>query len=95
MPRYVQLMKFTDQGIRTIRNWPERVAAARTGASEEHGLYLTMGQYDLVRIVEFESDEACAAGTLMLDSVGNLRTVTMRAFTQDEAMEIVSTLPQR
>ena len=90
MPRYIQLMTFTDQGRKTIRDWPTRVASAPIKAKSEEGLYMTMGQYDLVRIVEFESDEACTTATLALDSVGNLRTVTMKAFTQDEAMQIIA-----
>jgi uncharacterized protein with GYD domain len=95
MPRYIQLMNFTDQGIRTIRDWPARLQAiGQTGAvGTDRGVYLTMGQHDLVRIVEFESDEACAAGTLMLGSAGNVRTTTLRAFTQEEALAIVATIP--
>ena len=94
-PRYIRLYNFTDQGIRTIREWPQRLEAARrvgdgAGAGQ---IYLTMGQYDLVSIGEAASDEEYAANTLALGTVGNVRTTTLRAFNEEEAKAIIASMP--
>jgi uncharacterized protein with GYD domain len=55
--------------------------------------YLTTGQYDFVSIVEAPNDEAMARFALALSAQGNIRTETMRAFTEDEYWKIISSLP--
>ena len=51
--------------------------------------YLTMGAYDLVSIIEAPDDETAAKIALTLGSAGNVRTITLRAFTEAEFGEIV------
>jgi uncharacterized protein with GYD domain len=55
MARYVTLITFTEQGIKTIKDWDKRVAAARERLQKAGGrlvdAYLTLGQYDAVVIV--------------------------------------------
>jgi uncharacterized protein with GYD domain len=55
--------------------------------------YLTMGQYDAVVIVEAPDDLTVAKLALAGGAQGNLRTETMRAFTEDEIRKIVASLP--
>ena len=45
-----------------------------------HALYWTLGQHDVVSIIEAEDDEAATALSLSLAALGNVRTQTMRAF---------------
>ena len=97
MSGYIMLINYTDQGIRNIRDSPNRAQAARELArslgAEMKDLYLTMGGYDLVCTVEADSDEAIAKLTLALGSAGNVRTTTLRAFTEQEFKDIVDSLP--
>ena len=39
-------------------------------------IYLTMGQYDLVGILEAPDDQTCASIALGLSSLGNVRSTT-------------------
>jgi uncharacterized protein with GYD domain len=56
------------------------------------GFYMVTGEYDYVAISEFPSDEAGAAFMLALGAAGNLRTTTMRAFTEQEFNNITNNL---
>jgi uncharacterized protein with GYD domain len=49
----------------------------------------TIGPYDLVAIVDVPDEETAAAFNLQLAASGNLRSVTMRAFNEDEMNGIV------
>lgn len=94
---YTTLVNFTDQGIRNIRGLSERWKGARTAIEAAGGsitYYLTMGNYDSVVITQFPSEEAAAAAALTVGSLGNVRTTTLRAFTEEEAGKIVASLPK-
>ena len=73
MPTYITLLNFTDQGIRNIRELPQRLDAARQAVEAAGGTlqsFLTLGQYDAVGIVEAPSDEAAATLLLAIGSRG-------------------------
>ena len=97
MSRYIMLVNYTDQGIRNIKSAPKRAEAARFLAkscgAEVKELYLTLGLYDLVLLVEAENDESVARFALALDSIGNVRSVTMKAFGEQQYRKIIETLP--
>lgn len=97
MPTYISLMKVTEQGIKDIRNAPSRVEAARKGIEAMGGklmaLYAVLGEYDYVGIVEFPSDELGMAFAMGLGSLGNVRTVTLKAFTEKEFADILKKIP--
>ena len=61
MPMYISLMKLTEQGIKDIKNAPQRVEEAAKGLEALggclHAFYLVMGEYDSVAISEGPSDE--------------------------------------
>jgi uncharacterized protein with GYD domain len=64
MSAYMLLCNFTDQGVRTIKEVPQRRAAAREfgkelGVDIKAG-YLAMGTYDLIIHTEATDDEAMA-----------------------------------
>jgi uncharacterized protein with GYD domain len=53
-------------------------------------LYLTMGQYDLVGMFDAPDDAIAARFTLMLGRLGNVRTVTMKAFPEEAYRQIIN-----
>jgi len=93
MPTYATLFQWTGQGVEDVRNAPARFEASRklveSVGGKVLGLYVTMGQYDIVAVTEGPSDEMAAAVALSIASKGNARTVTMRALTGSEFAEIV------
>lgn len=97
MPTYVSLMSWTEQGIRNVKDSPDRMAQARAAIQAAGGelkaIYVTMGEYDFVAITEAPSDEAAATILLAIAGQGNVRSRTMRAFTMDEFSGVVSNLP--
>ena len=54
--------------------------------------YMTMGQYDLVTLYEVSNDEAAAKVSLQLGMGGNVRTTTLKAFTEDEYKKIIGSI---
>jgi uncharacterized protein with GYD domain len=52
-----------------------------------------MGQYDAVVILEAPDDQTVAEIGLALGVLGNVRTETLRAFTEDEYRKIIAKLP--
>jgi uncharacterized protein with GYD domain len=90
-------MKYTAQGIRTIKDAPKRAKAARELAKklgvEIKSIYLTTGESDLVSFVEASNGDNVAKMALALGSAGNLRTRISRAWTEDEYYKLLSELP--
>jgi uncharacterized protein with GYD domain len=97
MPIYISLVKYTHQGIGTIKDGPARLDANRKilnqFGSELKAFYLTMGSYDIVTISEAPDDTAAAKVALIVGSAGNVTTETLRAFTEDGYREIIAALP--
>ncbi|HEX9687226.1 MAG TPA: GYD domain-containing protein [Burkholderiales bacterium] len=96
MSTFILLLNYTDQGIRNIKESPKRVDAARALA-RKHGaelkdFYLTMGTHDVVTIVEAPSDEAVAKFVLATGALGNVRTTTLKAFSEADFRKIVGAL---
>jgi uncharacterized protein with GYD domain len=98
MAKYIVLINYTQQGISKVKESPHRAEAARALArecgAEMKDIYLTLGDTDLVAHVEADSDEAMARFALAIGSQGNVRSKTLRAFTEDEFREIVQSLPE-
>ncbi len=97
MPTYISLMRLTDQGVRDIKNAPQRVAEAVKALEAMSGrlisFYTVMGEYDYVGIAEAPSDEVAMAFLLGLGLAGNVRTTTLKAFTTEELARIIKKLP--
>jgi uncharacterized protein with GYD domain len=96
MPVYISLINLTDQGIHSIKDDPNRVRAAADIAKRE-GVRLisewwTMGPYDAVMITEAPDDETMNRFLLGAARQGNVRTMTMRAFTQEEISRVIQKL---
>lgn len=96
MATYVSLASFTDQGLRNVKDSPDRLGAFRAMAEKLgvtiKSVHYTVGAYDIVTVVE-GSDEAVTSALLKLGSLGNIRTQTMRAFSPEEIETIISKMP--
>jgi uncharacterized protein with GYD domain len=91
---YIILVNFTDQGVRNVKQSPER-AKALTAAGTKLGVkvkdvYWTLGAHDAVLIADAPNDEAMTALCLSVGSLGNIRTQTMRAYSADEMNKILA-----
>ncbi len=97
MPAYITLANFTEQGIHNVKGTVERGRAAKEAAKATGGriigVWWTLGQYDIVIISEATDDEAASRLLLATGMQGNVRTTTLRAFSEDEMERIVQGLP--
>jgi uncharacterized protein with GYD domain len=97
MPTYITLVRFTQKGIENIKEGPARLEAAKNGfqamGAEIKAFYLVMGQYDAIVISEAPDDETVTKLALSIGSKGNIRTETLRAYTEDEYRKTIADLP--
>jgi uncharacterized protein with GYD domain len=93
----VTLAKWTDQGMKAIKDAPKRLetfeAAVKAARGKVKDFYLVMGDYDFIVITEGSNDETVARLTLATGMLGNVRTVAMKAFTREETVKILQSLP--
>ncbi|MGA8157207.1 MAG: GYD domain-containing protein [Rhodoplanes sp.] len=93
MATYVMLMSFTEQGVKSAKESTKRAEAFKQEA-KKHGatvteIFWTLGQYDAVTIVEAPDDVTMTALSLSLGTRGNVRTQTLRAFSETEMKTII------
>jgi uncharacterized protein with GYD domain len=93
----MMLLRYTQQGIEEIKKAPGRVDAARqvfrSMGAELKSFHLLMGTYDGVVFAEIPDETTATKLALAIGSLGNVRTETLRAFTEDEYRELISELP--
>ena len=95
MPHYITLIKWTDQGIRAVKDSPMRAEAVEKLAEQMGGsaqLFYTLGEYDLVAVTEAKDDETALQLLLQIGSQGNARTTTLKAWTPEEAAKVIEKL---
>jgi uncharacterized protein with GYD domain len=97
MPTFICSLRWTDQGIRSIKDAPKRAQASRELAKklgiEIKEVYLTSGDDDLLVIVDTPSGDNVAKFALAIGAQGNVRTRTARAWPQSEFQKLISELP--
>ncbi|HEY6659555.1 MAG TPA: GYD domain-containing protein [Pyrinomonadaceae bacterium] len=96
MPTYIALLSWTGKGLGAVKDSPSRLDAGRE-AFKKLGVnikdtYLTMGHYDLVCIIEAPDDETYAAALLSLGAQGNVKTETLKAFSEDQYRKICASV---
>ena len=93
MAKYVVLVNFTDQGVRTAKDTVKRFEQTRDTFQKMRvsfdSVYWTLGRHDIVAILEAPDDESITAMMLELTAEGNLRTTTLRAFHHDQMQAII------
>ena len=96
MATYISLNTLTDQGVRNIKETTARADAFRDAAKKlgitVKEIYWTLGAYDAVCILEAPDDASVAALQASLGAAGNMRTLTLRAFSRDEMGSILAKL---
>jgi uncharacterized protein with GYD domain len=94
MRTFIILATFTEQGLRKLQDTTERVRAFRQNA-EENGvkvkeIFWTRGAVDLVAVLEAPDESNVASLTVAVDSRGNVRTQTLRAFPVEVMEEMLA-----
>jgi uncharacterized protein with GYD domain len=56
-------------------------------------VYWTLGEHDIVVVVEAPDDETATAALLAVSAQGNIRTKTIRAFSRDEMRAVIDKAP--
>lgn len=96
MPSFVVLGNYTEQGIKDMKNTKARVEAAKEAISNAGGrmifYYMTLGEYDFVSVAEVPDAETVSRVVLAIGAQGDVRTTTMRAFTEEETWAITDSL---
>ncbi len=97
MPAYITLYKWTQKGLANIKESPDRIKQAKALTEKMGGrtigVWVTMGEYDLVAVSEGPDDQTAAALALALAGSGNVTSQTLKAFSEEEFAQIVSKLP--
>jgi uncharacterized protein with GYD domain len=97
MPTYLALMRWTKEGLEKIKESPSRLDAGKKAIEAAGGkvksFYMLMGEYDMALVVETPDDETLARISLSLAAGGSTRSETHRAFTEDEYLKIISSIP--
>ena len=96
MQTYLVLLQWTKEGMEKIKDSPSRVDHAKKAFESTGGkitsAYMLMGEHDMAIIAEAPDDATFARVMLSLASRGSVRTVTHRAFTEDEYRKIISSI---
>ena len=96
MARYIMLTNWTEQGIKNVKESPKRLDAAKALAKKFNGevveFYMTTVAHDMVVMLEAPDDEAAAKFALSLGSAGNVRTTTLKAFSEQSYRSIIGSL---
>jgi len=96
MPTYVVLVNWTEQGLKNVKQTLQRTDSGGEIA-QKHGLkleqaYWTVGAYDMLTIFEAPYDQALSVHLLEIGSLGNVRTTTLRAYSEQEMSGILQRL---
>ena len=89
-------MRWTSQGLAGLPGWRERVEEGErvieSAGGKLIGVYVTLGRYDVVEIFEAPDDEIAVEILMKLQRFGAEHTETLRAFTREDAAEIIRRL---
>lgn len=91
--KYIMMGNWTDQGRKTVKDAKKRVEIVRNLIKEKNGSlspYFTMGEYDVVAIIDMPNEESMIELLMKLNSMGNLKTKTLKAWDDTEFDKIVS-----
>ncbi len=93
MQTYLVLGKFTDLGIRNVKDTVKRAEtvkemAAKLGVSVKENFWF-LGQFDVAFIAEAPDETSMTALGLSIGSLGYVQTQTLRAFSSEEIGRIL------
>ena len=94
MPTYVSLINWTEQGIKNFRDTAKRAndftKLVEGAGGKVREVLWTIGEYDIVSVVDFPDDESAVAALLNQGSGGSIRTKTLRAFDSSQIEGIIA-----
>jgi len=94
MITYIGLLSFTEKGLQSIKDTTKRAAAAKEAAKKAgvnmRDVFWTLGDYDVVCVLEAEDEAAITAFSITTAQQGNVRTRTLRAFSAAEMDKILA-----
>lgn len=97
MPTFISFVSWTDQGMRNIKEAPGRGKAARALLEKLGGsvkqIYLTSGSQDIVLIADVPDGDVMAKFALAVGAQGNVRTNTVRAWSEEEMAKFIAEIP--
>jgi uncharacterized protein with GYD domain len=97
VPAFITLFKYTPLGLATIKESPNRINKNRALVEKLDGriigIWLTMGEYDLVAVSEAPNAEVAAQVAMMECGTGTVTSQTMQAFAEEEFAGIVARIP--
>jgi len=96
MATFIVMLTWTDQGIRSLKDTPKRVQAARDlgkkfGVELKH-IYLTSGEFDILVVAEAPHYDNVAKYAMAAGMQGNVRSRTVRGWTEAEMHKLISEL---
>jgi uncharacterized protein with GYD domain len=97
METYIIMANYTQKGIESIKQSPDRLEASRVAfqamGADIQSFYLTTGEFDMVIVAEVPDDITLAKLVLSIGSRGAVRTKTLRAYTESEYRQIIDAIP--
>ncbi len=91
MPTFIRLINLTEQGAKNTNELPKLIELAQSVMKKHQttvvNLYTTLGNYDLVAIIEAPNAMAAAKVSAEIASQGNFRAETLPAVTIEEFIE--------
>jgi uncharacterized protein with GYD domain len=96
MATYVTIIKFTERGVKHVKDTCKRAADFKVSAKklgiEIKEQYWCLGAWDGVIVFDAPDDETATAGMLSLGAQDNVATQTLRSFTAAEMSKILGTV---
>ncbi len=96
MPTYIRLTNLTAEGFEEIEESATRTEQMKAMANEMGGnvkdVYLTMGDFDFITIVEFPNDQMYTQFALRFAEKGVADTETLKALDEDEYLSVIQSL---
>jgi uncharacterized protein with GYD domain len=94
MQTYIFLVRFTEQGMRNIKDTINRADAFKKMAAKAgvtiKVLCWTIGRYDVIAVFEAPDDASATALSFSVSSLGSVRTEILRAFSFEEMRGILA-----
>jgi uncharacterized protein with GYD domain len=96
MPTYIAMLKWTPQGLQSLKQSTTRLDATRkcfeSAGVKMNDFYMVTGQHDMIAILDAPDDVSLAKAILASTSQGNITSETCRAFTEAEYRQIITSL---
>jgi uncharacterized protein with GYD domain len=96
MPTFAATIRFTEQGIQSIRETTRRAAtfkaAAKKLGTKVLDVYWCLGPFDGLLLFEAPDAETATSAMLYLGAQGNVQTQTAQIFTAQEVEKILKNM---